>query len=142
MIDRAFHSMALFTFHLNIWAFHLQPIRFHEASTRLMVIMRLFHFSSRRSINRLENFKRVASINGEHSYIFFYCNLGYCRSQSHLKVRSHTSSQVLLPQSVKTQFTVFTLRSSHQTVNATGLNTCFHTLRVSEHFHKLSFDTV
>ena len=73
--------MALFTSHLNIQEFHLQPIKFHEVSTQLMVIMKVFHFTSRRSISQLENFKRVASINGEHSCIYFYCNPEYCRSQ-------------------------------------------------------------
>ena len=62
--------MALFTFHPNIWEFHFQPIRSHTVSTWLMVIMEVFHSSSRRSISPLENFKQVASINGEHSYIY------------------------------------------------------------------------
>ena len=50
-------------------------------STQLMVIMEVFHSSSRRSISPLENFKQVTSINGEHSHIYFYCNLKCCGSQ-------------------------------------------------------------
>ena len=46
LINGAFHSMALFTFHPNIWAFHLQLIRFHEVSTRLMAIMKVLNFQA------------------------------------------------------------------------------------------------
>ena len=41
--------MALFTFHPNIWAFLLQPIRFHEASTQLMAIIKVFNFQAESS---------------------------------------------------------------------------------------------
>ena len=44
MINTAFHHMALFTFHPNIQVFHLQSIRFHEASTQHMAIRKVFDF--------------------------------------------------------------------------------------------------
>ena len=31
-IDGAFHHMALFTFHTNIWTLHFQPVRFLQIS--------------------------------------------------------------------------------------------------------------
>ena len=49
MIDEAFAHMALFTFHSNIWAFHLQPIRPHEASTQLMVVLKVSSFQTESS---------------------------------------------------------------------------------------------
>ena len=45
MINGAFHHMALFTIHINICAFCLQPIRFfkfHNISTRYMAIRKVF----------------------------------------------------------------------------------------------------
>ena len=52
--------------------------------------------------------------------------------------KTHTSSQVLLPECAKTQFAVVTSWFSHPTVNVTWFNTCFHTSRVSGHFNRSS----
>ena len=68
MIDRSFHYMALFTFHPNIRIFHLQPIRFHEASTQHMAIMKVCHFE-KKVHQSTKDFKQATSINGEHSNI-------------------------------------------------------------------------
>ena len=49
MIDGAFHSMAWLTFHPNIQAFRLQPIRFHKVSAQLMAIMKVLNFQAESS---------------------------------------------------------------------------------------------
>ena len=66
MINRAFHHMALFTFHPNIQVFHLQPMRFHEVSTQHMAITKVCHFE-KKVHQSTKDFQQATSINGEHS---------------------------------------------------------------------------